>query len=82
VRPGRPGPPAGVLPVTVHVGQITSEVVALGDALAAGGAAGIAGAAAGAGGEQSEWEQRHLVEATIERLTLDRSRTATGRGHD
>ena len=58
--------------MTVHVGEITSEVVAMGGAAAAG----------GEGGEASVWEQRCRTEATIERLARDRLRTATGYGHD
>lgn len=57
--------------MTVHVGEITSEVVASSTA-----------AASGEGGEASVWEQRCRTEATIERLARDRLRTTTGHGHD
>ncbi|MGH3774190.1 MAG: hypothetical protein ACRDRR_00405 [Pseudonocardiaceae bacterium] len=57
--------------MTVHVGEITSEVVAMGGA-----------AGSEAGGEASVWEQQCRTEATIERLARDRLRTATGYGHD
>jgi len=58
--------------MTVHVGEITSEVVAMG---------GAAGSEAN-GSEASVWEERCRTEATIERLARDRLRTATGYGHD
>ena len=58
--------------MTVHIGQITSEVTAPGgDA---------AGGHDGAGG--SEWDERCRLEATLDRVARDRLRTATGWGHD
>jgi hypothetical protein len=59
--------------VTVHVGQITSEVTATGEWPAAGG---------DGGGGESEWDERCRLEATLERLARDHLRTATGSGHD
>lgn len=58
--------------MTVHVGEITSEVLA----------SGTAADGPGPGGEVSVWEERCRTEAILERLALDRSRTSTGRGHD
>lgn len=57
--------------MTVHVGQVTSEVVAI--------EPGRAGAE-----EEGEtvWAQRCRIEAMVERLARDRLRTATGSGHD
>jgi hypothetical protein len=60
--------------MSVHVGELTSEVVA------------AAETSAGAP-EVSLWEQRCRMAATVERLARDRARTATscehdGRGHD
>jgi hypothetical protein len=63
-----------VLGVTVHVGQITSEVTSAG--------AGTADDPAGSGGDVSVWEERNRFEAFVERLARDRLRTATGGGHD
>jgi hypothetical protein len=57
--------------MTVHVGEITSEVVAIDSA-----------APERQAGEVSEWEERCRIEAIIERLSRDRLRTATGHGDD
>lgn len=65
-------PDAGVPAMTVHVGEITSEVVATGNA----------GADRGGGDEVSVWEERRRMEAALQRLAVDRARTATGHGHD
>lgn len=58
--------------MTIHVGELTSEVVATGSG----------SEAAAGGGPGSKWEERAMVAATLERLTRDRLRTATGHGHD
>jgi hypothetical protein len=57
--------------MTVHVGQITSEVT-------------VAGAPAPAteGEAPTVWAERCRIEAMVERLARDRLRTATGCGHD
>jgi hypothetical protein len=60
--------------VTVHVGQITSEVTATGS--------GADGGGSGSGGDESVWEERCRIEAVVDRLERDRLRTATGSGHD
>lgn len=57
--------------MTVHVGEITSEVTATG------------GPPADAGEEATTvWAERCRVEAMVERIERDRMRTATGCGHD
>jgi hypothetical protein len=57
--------------MTVHVGEITSEVVAMDST-----------APKQQAGEAPEWEERCRIEAMIERLARDQLRTATGHGHD
>jgi hypothetical protein len=56
--------------MTVHVGQVTSEVTAT--------------QTGGATGDEAEtvWEQRCRIAAMVESLARDRLRTATGNGHD
>ena len=56
--------------MTVHVGELTSEVVATSEPPARGPA------------EVSVWEERHRIQAALERLDRDRARTATGGCHD
>jgi|EndMetStandDraft_8_1072994.scaffolds.fasta_scaffold326927_2 hypothetical protein len=57
--------------MTVHVGQVTSEVTALPSATT---------------GEQPStqdtWEQRAVLDALLARIDRDRARTATGYGDD
>jgi hypothetical protein len=56
--------------MTVHVGEITSEVTA----------ARSPGAADATGGD--EWEERVRLAALMEQEARDRARTATGYGDD
>jgi hypothetical protein len=57
--------------MTVHVGEITSEV-----------SVGADEAAEDATGGADEWEERLRTAAVIERIERDRSRTTTGYGDD
>lgn len=57
--------------MTVHIGEITSEV-----------ATGAAAVGPDAAGEADEWEERARLAAMLERLERDRHRTATGYGDD
>jgi hypothetical protein len=57
--------------MTVHVGQITSEVVATAPG----------GTAADDEGE-TVWAERCRIEAMVERVARDRMRTSTGDGRD
>lgn len=59
--------------MTIHVGQITSEVRAAP-------AAGPTDAAAGEAG--SVWDERVRVAAALQRVARDRRRTATGLADD
>jgi hypothetical protein len=56
--------------MTVHVGELTSEVVTTTTEAPAG------------SGSGSMWEERARTAATLERLASDRLRTSTGHGHD
>ena len=55
--------------MTVHVGELTSEVVAVGEPPAR-------------TPEVSVWEERHRIRAALDRIHRDRCRTATEDGHD
>jgi hypothetical protein len=55
--------------MSVHVGELTSEVVATGEAPAT-------------AAEVSMWEQRCRMASTVDRLARDQARTATGCEHD
>ncbi|GAA0460691.1 hypothetical protein Ade02nite_15030 [Paractinoplanes deccanensis] len=56
--------------MTVHVGELTSEVVAAGEPPTR-------------APEVSIWEERQRLRAALERIERDRCRTATGEdGHD
>lgn len=58
--------------MSVHIGEITSEV-----------ATGATGAPADeSGGASDEWEERVRLAASWDRLERDRRRTATGCGDD
>ena len=57
-------------PMSLHVGELTSEVVATGEAKPA------------APGEVSVWEERHRVQAILARVDRDRARTAADGRHD
>jgi hypothetical protein len=57
--------------MTVHVGEITSEV-----------SVGADEAAEDATGGADEWEERVRTAAVLERIERDRSRTTTGYGDD
>jgi hypothetical protein len=57
--------------MTVHVGQITSEVTSVPTPVGA-----------PAPDKESVWAERERIEAVIERLSMDRRRTATGHGDD
>ncbi len=59
--------------MTIHIGEVTSEVVATG---------GPSGAEETGGGAASVWEERVRVESMLERLARDRMRTSTGGGDD
>lgn len=56
--------------MTVHVGELTSEVVAVGEPPATGTP------------EVSAWEERERLRAALERIQRDRCRTATEEDHD
>lgn len=59
--------------MSIHVGQITSEVTA----------APAAGATDGASADASSvWDERVRVAAMLQRVARDRRRTATGRADD
>ena len=64
--------------MTVHIGQITSEVMTApaGDDTTAG------SASSGGGGDEAPWAEQARLEMTLERLHRDRLRTATGHGDD
>ncbi|KAF0956729.1 MULTISPECIES: hypothetical protein [Rhodococcus] len=58
--------------MTVHIGQITSEVDATSPATAT----------VAAGDKADEWEERARLAAMLDRLERDRRRTSTGYGDD
>jgi hypothetical protein len=58
--------------MTVHIGEITSEVVT----------SGSAAPATGATGGTPVWDEAARVERLVERVNRDRLRTATGHGDD
>ncbi|MDH3754612.1 MAG: hypothetical protein OEU32_12135 [Acidimicrobiia bacterium] len=58
--------------MTVHIGEVVSEVSANGRT----------SAAEAATDEESVWAERARIEALIERLARDRCRTSTGGGDD
>jgi hypothetical protein len=62
--------------MTVHVGQVTSEVHT------STGPTDAAAAAADGGAGVNPWEERARIAALIERISRDRLRTATGHGDD